>query len=341
MTPGLSDRDRERFAELRSKLEDVDQAEFDPDPLDGPPGPLDPMLASSFDGELGALEEDQWIAERKFDGTRLLLEKFDGEVRLFTRRHIERSETLPELTKAAAETIPDGCILDGEYTFLTPEGRSRFVPIHAAGDKIEAENLTERFYVFDIIAADGEWCTRGSLLERKDRLAETVPDADILTTVDFETARFETYYDDLVSQGEEGIIIKQRQSAYHLGTRSEHWQKVKAFTETDVIVVGYTEGKGTRADTFGALVMTDGDDYCGRVGSGFDDAELEELLDWMTPTDERPVSKKQVGMAYTPVEPFVVQVKYQEVTESGELRAPVYLRSRPEKPLEDVAPIET
>jgi ATP-dependent DNA ligase len=46
-------------------------------------------------------------------------------------------------------------------------------------------------------------------------------------------------------------------------------------------------------------------------------------------------------MPYTPVEPFVIQVKYQEVTDSGDLRAPVYLRRRPEKPLADVTPIES
>lgn len=340
MAPDLSDRDRERFRELRSTLEGVSRADPEPEALDTRPGPLNPMLATSLDGDLAGLPEDDWIAEQKYDGTRILLEKFDGDVSLYTRRDVERSETLAELTATATEVLPDGLVLDGEYTFLTPDGVSRFSPIHAADETVERENLSETFYVFDVLAQDGEWCTRDSLLERKDRLLDTVPNEGILSVVEYETADFQAYFDDLVELGEEGIIVKRRESAYHVGTRSEHWRKVKSFTETDVVVVGYTPGEGKRADTFGALVMTDGEQYVGRVGTGFDREELATLLEDMTPVDERPVPEEEVGNPYTPVEPFVVQVKYQEVTDSGKLRAPVFLRLRTDKPLDDVASIE-
>lgn len=338
--PDLTDRDRERFAELRDRLDGVRRAEPTGGSAPAGAGPIDPMLATTFDGELDDLEEDDWIAERKFDGTRIVLEKFDGAVSAYTRRHVERSRTLTELTAAAEAGLPDGLILDGEYTFLTPGGTSQFVPIHTGRQKVREEGLEGRFFVFDVLAVDGEWCTRSALTERKAILGEAVTETGPIEVVDYRTADFGSYYEGLVEAGEEGIIVKRRESQYHVGTRSAHWRKVKAFTEADVIVVGYTPGEGRRAATFGALVATDGERYIGRVGSGFDEGELRRLLESMAPVEDRPVPESRVGKPYTPVEPFVAEVKYQEVTTSGELRAPVFLRRRPEKPLEDVTPIE-
>lgn len=340
MGPDLSDRDRERFEALRGRLDGVARVDPEPSRRVTSPGPIDPMLATTFDGELDDLAEESWIVERKYDGTRISLQKFDGDVSLYTRRHVERSETLSELTAEAAATLPDGLVIDGEYTFLDPSGASRFVPIHTADDKVEAEDLTARYFVFDVLASDHTWCTREPLLKRRDRLRDVVPDGEWLEVAEYATGSFQNFYDDLVDRGEEGVIAKRRGSAYHRGSRSVHWKKVKAFTETDVLAVGYTPGEGRRADTFGALVMTDGDRYLGRVGSGFSDEDLQSLLSAMTPVETRPVPTDQVGMPYTPVEPFVIQVKYQEVTASHELRAPVFVRVRPDKPQGDVLPID-
>ncbi|MDZ7701660.1 MAG: hypothetical protein U5J98_06105 [Halobacteriales archaeon] len=65
---------------------------------------------------------------------------------------------------------------------------------------------------------------------------------------------------------------------------------MKAFTEADVLIVGITEGEGRRSVTFGALVMTDGTRYVGRVGSGFSEDELESIAETVRPTDQRRVS---------------------------------------------------
>lgn len=338
MTPDLSDRDRERFEDLKERLKGVSRTTTQPKRLDTKPGPLDPMLASSFDGDLAALSAEEWLAERKYDGTRLVLQKFDGEVSIYTRRHVERSETVPGLAAEARSELPDGLVLDGEYAFLNPAGGSRFIPIHTAGDTVEEEDLTRHFFVFDVLVQDHEWCTREPLTARKERLTDIVEDGEIIHIGESENGELQQYYDRLVEADEEGIIIKRRESRYHLGTRSDNWRKVKAVTETDVLAVGYTPGEGVRSDTFGALVMTDGEQYVGRVGSGFDQEELESLLEAMVPVDDRPVPVDEVGMDYTPIEPMVIRIKYQEQSDSGSLRAPVFLH-RTEKPVQDVEPL--
>lgn len=337
MTPKLTEDDQERFAALREKLSGVSQSEEKESSRLTAFEPLNPMLAESFDGDLENLPESDWYAERKFDGTRILLEKFDGEVRLYTRRHVERSETLPDVTAAARAHLPDGIVLDGEVTFIDPAGNSFFIPIHGGQETIEEYSLTPIYYIFDVLVIDTDWVIRESLSDRRAKLHDVVPDMDILEPVTAMKSDFQEYFDELVEAGEEGIIIKRRESPYHLNTRSSHWQKVKAFNERDVLAVGYTPGEGQRESTFGALVLTDGQDYIGRVGSGFTEPDLSALLELFEEVDERPVPVSEVGMPYTPIEPVVVTVKYQEVTRNTELRAPVYLGVKSGVPAEKIS----
>ena len=336
----LTDRDEERFAELRENLKGVAPHEPESKRVESAPGPLNPMLASPYDGHLKDLELDRWIAEQKFDGTRIVLQKFDGEVDVHTRRHVERSETLSELVELAAETLPDGVILDGEYTFLNLDGNSKFVPITARDEKIEAAELTPRYVVFDVLAVEHVWCTRKPLEERKEQLEDLVPDGDLMAPIEVVESNILRFYDEIADLGEEGIILKRRGSGYHVGTRSDHWRKVKTTKEDDFLAVGYTAGEGERLNTFGALVLTDGSEYVGRVGSGFSTDELESLIENLNPVVERSVPLSDVGSEYQPIEPVVVRVKYLELSSRGNLRAPVFVRIKPEKPLDAVQPIE-
>ena len=71
-------------------------------------------------------------------------------------------------------------------------------------------------------------------------------------------------------------------STYKPGKRTRDWLKVKTENNEEFVVAGYTRGAGRRADTFGALVLAvnEGDElrYVGNVGTGFDDAEIDKLL---------------------------------------------------------------
>ena len=341
MTPRLTEADRAKFEALKETLKGVKQA--DPIPARDPPslGPLDPMLSIPFEGDLEAVDEDAWFAEPKYDGTRIIFQHLDGEVRAYTRRGVERAAWMPHVVDDAASCVPSGTILDAEHAFVPTDGGTEFIPIHTAKHKLADRDLTPILYCFDILAVDGEWVLRRPLHERKTLLKETIEESEHIQRTPVHTADFQTLYDDLVNAAEEGIMLKRRRSHYYPGVRSKHWQKVKAFTSVDVIAVGYTEGEGTRADTFGALVMSDGEQYRGRVGSGFTADQREALMDVMTKTTEKPYLASKVGRPYTPIEPIVISVKYQEITDSGDFRAPVFLEAYPDRPASEVDPIET
>lgn len=334
--PDLNDSDREKLAGLRERFGDV-SIESDTG-IDGTLGHVDPMLAGTLESPLESLDPDPWIAEPKYDGTRLIVQTLDGEIRAYTRRGIDRYDDI-EPVHADLAAQPDGLILDGELTYLTPSGISSFHPIHTAAGKLADLDLSVVYFVFDILY-DGEDCTGESLLERNGRLEASVVEGETVQLTPGRTEAFPSFYRELTEAGEEGIMLKRRESRYFPGVRSDQWLKVKRFTERDAIVIGYTEGTGNRRDFFGALVLTDGDRYIGRVGSGFSRADLTAIRDRFTPTDDRPIPEDRVGVAYTPVEPFVISVKYQETTNSGKLRAPVFLGVNSEKPMADVQPLE-
>lgn len=334
--PDLSERDRAKFRQLRERLEAVEPAVHQPSTRPLELGPLDPMLSTPFEGELDDLDETAWIAERKYDGTRIILQHIEGELRAYTRRGINRIESIPAVATEAEDAIPTGTILDGEYVYLTSSDTSRFRPIHSTKD---LGDLTPVLFCFDVLATDGDWVIDRPLSERKELLLEVVDVGTHIRPVSGREAQFQAFFDDLVERDEEGIMVKRRGGRYHPGIRSRHWQKVKAFAVADLLAVGYTAGSGTRADTFGALVLSDGETFRGKVGSGFTTDELTAMTDLFETVDRRPFLHKTVGERYTPIEPLVVQVRYQAITSRGTLRAPVFVKAKPDKPVGEVTPL--
>jgi ATP-dependent DNA ligase len=55
-------------------------------------------------------------------------------------------------------------------------------------------------------------------------------------------------------KGLEGIIGKRKASVYQSGRRSLDWLKIKSRHQQEFVVCGFTEGKGSRLKSFGALV---------------------------------------------------------------------------------------
>jgi len=138
-----------------------------------------------------------------------------------------------------------------------------------------------------------------------------------------------------LDSGLEGVVGKHTSSLYEAGKRSSSWLKVKATQSGDFVVGGYTRGKGSRAP-LGALLLGywEGEKlhYASHVGSGFDDATLAQAKKRLEPLrrDSCPFAQKpELPNPTTWVEPKVVaEVKFQDWTEDGSLRAPVFLRFR-------------
>jgi bifunctional non-homologous end joining protein LigD len=87
----------------------------------------------------------------------------------------------------------------------------------------------------------------------------------------------------LNEKGLEGIIAKRKGSTYQPGRRSPDWLKIKARPQQEFIVCGFTEGKGSRLKSFGALLLGGYRGgklrYFGHSGSGFSEKGLRETIE--------------------------------------------------------------
>jgi len=154
-----------------------------------------------------------------------------------------------------------------------------------------------------------------------------------------------------VEIGMEGVVANRRSSTYRPGVRSRDWIKTKHVRTQEVVIGGWSDGKGERGDTFGALLLgipepasAAGDGvrltYVGKVGTGFTEADRRELLERFTPSStspfagELPVAARR-GAHW--VRPDVVgEVQFGEWTPDSVLRHPVWRGERVDKSVEEV-----
>jgi bifunctional non-homologous end joining protein LigD len=149
-----------------------------------------------------------------------------------------------------------------------------------------------------------------------------------------------TAYDACLEAGLEGVVGKRLDSIYESGRRSKDWLKVKPTLAAEFVICGYTQGTGSRATTFGSLILGYYDKkgelvYAGGCGTGFNDKTLRELLKQFQKyeTNKSPFKEKVPGAARIQwLRPkLVTEVKFAEWTKDAKVRAPVFMRLRDDK----------
>ena len=88
--------------------------------------------------------------------------------------------------------------------------------------------------------------------------------------------------------GLEGVMAKKADSRYVTGRRKQVLaSSFKLEQSQEVVVGGWRPGAGARSGTFGSLLLgiPDGDKlhYVGRVGSGFKDWQLRDIMEVLEP----------------------------------------------------------
>jgi bifunctional non-homologous end joining protein LigD len=295
-----------------------------------------------------------WLFEIKYDGYRLLASKEDGRPGLKLRGGGDASASFPEITRVLAGLPYERILLDGEVVVLDDEGRPSFARLQKRArmtrpSDIERASLERPavFFVFDLLAF-GDRDTRPlPLAERKRILRKLVPPLGPLRFADHIEGRGADVLEASRRMGLEGIVCKRADSPYRRG-RSSDWIKVRFERTDDFVIVGFTEPKRGRVG-FGALhlAVRDGEGYryAGRVGTGFDDRQLDALrrrLDALRGDTPAATGDLPKGREHVWTSPEIVcEVRFKEWTADGQLRHPVFVRLRDDKtPEECVAPEE-
>jgi bifunctional non-homologous end joining protein LigD len=307
------------------------------------PARLLPMLADSRDAPFG---DPRWSWEPKLDGYRVLAFVEDGKVELKSRRGgLQLTRAFPGLI---AELAKQGApmVLDGEIVVLDAQGRPSFnalqerAQMKTARDIAAAESKSPAvLYCFDLLHFAGLGLREAPYGDRRRWLAQCLmptPHVQLMHAADDGRALYEA----ALANGFEGVIAKRKDSKYEAGRRSSAWLKVKSARSADFVIGGYTKGKGAR-EPLGALLLgywSGGKlHYAGHAGSGLDDktlADIQARLEALRATARPFAEKPDLHSPTVWVKPeLVAEVKFQEWTADGVLRAPVFLRLR-----EDVDP---
>jgi bifunctional non-homologous end joining protein LigD len=302
------------------------------------PAKLAPMLAESGDAPFNRAD---WMWEPKLDGYRVLAFVSEQGVMLRSRRSLDLAAAFPALTAELAAQCVSGMILDGEIVAFDASGKPSFgalqnrVQLKTERDIAAADRTAPVvFSCFDILYFAGVDLRRSPYSDRRRYLAQCLLPSPLVQLVHAQEDGIALHAAALAN-GFEGVVGKRKDSKYEAGGRSASWLKVKSTQSGEFVVGGYTKGKGSRA-ALGALLIGYRDrgklHFASHVGSGFDVESLELMRARLDPlrTSECPFAEQPVLNGPTVwVEPkVVVEVKFQNWTDDGSLRAPVFLRMR-------------
>ncbi len=299
-----------------------------------------PMMAHAGGGPFSHRD---WLFEPKLDGFRVLAHVRHGAVTLRSRTGLDMTEKFPEAAAELAAQPVDEMVVDGELVALDENGIPSFGVLQQSLDPPKSARAGRAaallYYPFDLVHLSGRDLKGLPLLQRKAMLERAVVPGDAVRLMEYVEGDGETFYGGALRMGLEGMVAKRRGSAYEAGARSRSWLKIKRTRSGEFVIGGYTAGAGARADTFGSLVVGcyDGDrlTFSGRVGSGFDEKTLKTVrgllsgLEVAEPPFAEPVDDPR-EVTWTRPE-LVAEVNFTEWTHDGRLRAPVFLRLRPDR----------
>jgi DNA ligase D-like protein (predicted ligase) len=292
-------------------------------------------------------DSEDFFFEPKWDGLRAILFLQEGRIELQNRNLRDATGSYPELQKILDRIRAKAAIIDGEVVVLREDGVPDFGRLQArfGVDDPKRVDILGRttpvtYVAFDLLHLDGQDIITRPLVERKKRLKSIVREGPYLLYGDHIEAEGTHFFKEATSRGFEGVIGKESQSQYVPGLRTDYWIKTKKIDTTDCVVVGFSEGEGARAPTFGSLILGAYDDagrlkHVGNVGGGFSNTTLYDVKGKLSRIEKRTATVEGSVDSPTPVTwvkpKLVVEVAYMALTNDGRLRFPRFKRIRTDK----------
>lgn len=282
-------------------------------------------------------------AQYKYDGFRTQIHKDGDHVTIFSRRLEDMSHMFPELIEATRKQVrAESAILDAEALAYNAASEE-FLPFQETtrrrrkhGIEAMAEQLPLKAFVFDILYKDGVSLLDTPLVERLKILEETIPSNDTLMRTVSHTISdahaITLLFDEAISKGLEGLVVKKQESHYEAGARNFNWVKLKrhsagALSDTiDCVLLGYLYGRGKRAALgAGSLlvgVYDPGQDVfltVTKIGTGLSDEQWRSIRERTRglEVEHRPARVSSLIEPSVWVEPkIVIEVLADEITRS-------------------------
>ncbi|MDD1679351.1 MAG: ATP-dependent DNA ligase [Methanomicrobiales archaeon] len=314
--------------------------------------PVKMMLAQQ--GTIAEMVQDhgEVAAEFKYDGSRFQFHKQGSTCRIYSRKLEDVTDALPDIVRQLLPVVKADVILDGEV-IAVKEGKPRpfqFV-LRRFRRKHEVSSYTEEIelvpHVFDILYHNGQSLIDSPLRERRVHL-EKVISGFIAPQLKSSTVNsLETFYQQALDAGHEGIMVKDLASRYTPGVRGKSWVKIKPEVDTlDLAVIGAEWGEGRRAHFFGSFLLACQDKGkllpVGKVATGINDETLALLYEMF-----KDLIVSQSGKEVFLEPSIVFEVGYSEIQQSPNyesgyaLRFPRFVRVRDDKRVEEIDSLDS
>lgn len=324
---------------LGSAKKGKSQKTVTPDPF---PDPLPkPMLAKLAEHTTGIPD---WISEPKLDGYRMLCAVRNGKAELISRNGNSYTKQFALLLNDLQQ-IEESIVLDGEVVAENSRGRSDFQLLQKF---VNSGKGDLKYYVFDILYISGHKIMMYPLRERKEILLAFFSKYHFnrVINVIWQTGNIPSHFESLSGKGYEGIIVKDPESHYLPGKRSDSWLKIKAVQKQEAVICGYTTPRGSRK-YLGSLVLGQYEngklEYIGNCGTGFTDYTLNLLFEKfghlqleVCPFGSEPDLSGEKGRPVWLKPQLVASIKFMEWTADNLMRMPVFLGLRDDKLPEEV-----
>ncbi|MBI2545317.1 MAG: ATP-dependent DNA ligase [Candidatus Aenigmarchaeota archaeon] len=292
------------------------------------------------------------IAEYKYDGMRVIIEKKGNKTWLFTRRQEDVTKQFPDIVDLAKKCLKaDECIVEGEA--LGIDAKTGYpLPFQTLSQRVHRKYDIEKMVkeipvqvnLFDVMSVNGKSFFEVQLKDRKKELNKIVKPikgkfqlAKALVTDN--PKELEKFYREALAGKQEGLMLKVPDSTYTFGRHVGTMYKIKGVMENlDLVVIGATWGEGSRTSWLTSYEIACRDPNsgkllsCGMMSTGLSEEEYKQ----MTESLRKSIIEEKGKMVK--VKPkIVLEVGYQEIQksvnyESGfALRFPRFVRIREDK----------
>ena len=257
--------------------------------------PLSFMLASPIESR--AVEDlEQYVAEEKFDGMRCQAHISNQRVELYSRDLNDITHSFPEIVQFfLSRDLPD-LVLDGEVCVYKNEEILPFQLLQKRmGRKKPSQKIMEKypvlFIAYDLLYHKDRPIFEKTLNERRSLLKDLAENYSVPVSNQFEVTdrdHVEALFERALAHGNEGLMLKKKESTYEYGQRRKSWLKVKKPGGTlDTVMMYAHAGSGKRGGyysdfTLGIRVAED-ERYeeefipIGKAYGGYTDEEMKEI----------------------------------------------------------------
>lgn len=265
--------------------------------------PLRSQLCERINSPGSILEKYQGSVhvQLKYDGIRIQIHKQGSVIKLFSRNLEETTHMFPDIIAGVKSQVrAHSIILDSEALAYNPAS-DEFLPFQQTtkrrrkhGVEEAAKTMPLRSFVFDIMYLSGKSLIDTPLTKRMELLKSAIKEGNTLIPnageVVTDVKKINIMFEDALTKGLEGLILKRPGSTYEAGARNFNWVKMKKHTggelkdTIDCVILGYIFGRGKRAE-FGAGALLVGvydskqDEFetVAKIGTGLTDEEWRQI----------------------------------------------------------------